>query len=187
MLEHLVRRLIGGALTFFLAAFVLYTLLMYTPAGPPDIINPPPRFDAERYSTLMTNAFELDKPWPLSFLAYMYDPGETTDIIRGKAYTKGIQMRLLGAEISGSGLVTGDFGRSILIAKQVPVMEVYGPGLDLLFAVLLGMVLTFGYAATVQRAGRLAPYAQHPPSRTVGPLSCLPIDAAGVALQGRRF
>ena len=147
---HPLRQFIDGIITFFLAALALYTLLIYTPTGPPDVLNPPPRFESERHN-LMTNTFELDKPWPLNFLAYMFDPGETTDVVFGKTYSKGIRVRLFGGDVSGSGILTGDFGRSFALALQVPATDMYGRGFDLLFAALLGLVLTFGYVATVQR------------------------------------
>jgi ABC-type dipeptide/oligopeptide/nickel transport system permease component len=151
MLAYLLRQLTGGVVRLFLAAFVTYTALMYTPAGPPYVIMHPPRFASEGHVELTIERFELDKPWPLNFLAYLYDPGETTEVVFGKTYPKGIQVQLFGLGTSGSGILTGDFGRSLVIAKQVPVADMYGRGFDLLFAVLLGMVLTFGYVAIVQR------------------------------------
>lgn len=151
MLGHLLRQLTGGVVRLFLAAFVTYTVLMYTPAGSRDVVIHPPRFASEGYVALTIERFELDKPWPLNFLAYLYEPGETTEVVFGKTYPKGMQVQLFGVGISGSGILTGDFGRSLVIAKHVPVTDMYGSGFDLLFAVLLGMVLTFGYVATVQR------------------------------------
>jgi hypothetical protein len=187
MLGHLLRQLVGGTITFCLAAFVLYTGMIYGPNPSPDFVRPAPRYEVQRLIASIINTFELDKPWPLNFLAYMFDPGENTDVIGKETYPKGVRVSVLGMEISGSGVVTGDLGRSITIERNTPVVDIIGPGLYLAFASVISLILTFTYIAAVQRAGRPAPYSPHPPLRTVAYLSRLSLDPAGAAFQGRRF
>ncbi|HVF99271.1 MAG TPA: hypothetical protein VND68_05495 [Chloroflexia bacterium] len=187
MLAHLLRQFTGGIVTFFLAAFVLYTAILYAPTASPDIVRPTPRPDFDRYIASARNTFELDKPWPLNFLAYMFDPNETTDVIGSVTYPKGVRVSVLGMEISGSGVVTGDLGRSITIARNMPVIDIIGPGLYLAFASVISLLLTFTYVAAVQRAGRPALYSPHPPPHRVAYVSRLAIEPAGAAFLGRRF
>ncbi|HEX8220798.1 MAG TPA: hypothetical protein VF914_16525 [Chloroflexia bacterium] len=143
MARHFIRLAMSGVATFLAATCFLYTLLMYTPTGPPYVGSQPPSIEAEPYS--------LDKPWPVSFLAYMFNPSEITEIVGRETYPKGLHISLLGWDINGSGLLTADFGRSIFLARGVPVLEVYGPGLYFMFACLFSLMVTFGYVATVQR------------------------------------
>jgi hypothetical protein len=135
----------------------------------------------------ITDAFELDKPWPLNFLAYMFEPGETTDVVGKEAYPKGVRVSVAGMEISGSGVITGDFGRSITIARNMPVMDMLGPAIYLAFASVLALIVTFTFVASLQRVGRPTSYSWQPLARTVTCVSRLPLDPAGAALQGRRF
>lgn len=155
-----VFRAIHGALALILALLTLYTLLLYSPGAPQDQIStgrgPGP-------AELTVDTYELDKPWPVSFLAYLFDPGETVETVNIDRYTsvtvpKGIHVSILGTRIEGSGLATGDFGRSWQLAKRDPVMNVYGPGLDLALAFMVSMIVTFMYVARVQRIGSPTPY-----------------------------
>ncbi|HET6314718.1 MAG TPA: hypothetical protein VFH60_12860 [Chloroflexia bacterium] len=79
---------------------------------------------------------------------------------RNEVEAKGVDVDLAGLQIRGSGILTGDFGYSVAMAKGTLALDVYGRGFDLAFAVLLGMVLTFGYVATVQRLGVRGGYAK---------------------------
>ncbi|MDQ5823834.1 MAG: hypothetical protein M3441_06415 [Chloroflexota bacterium] len=160
MLGYFVRRLVGGVLTLLLALLAIYSTLLY-PSDWYSYIEVHRR--GPSIAELTMDAFELEKPWPVSFLAYLFDPGETVDTVyisayRSETYPKGIHVSILGEEIEGSGLTTGDFGRSFQIAKNDLVMDVYGPGLDVALAFMVSMIITFMYVATVQRIGRPTPY-----------------------------
>lgn len=187
MLAHLLRQFVGGTVTFCLAAFVFYTGMIYGPNPSPEFVRPTSRYEVQRFIASITIAFELDKPWPLNFLAYMFEPGETTDVVGTETYPKGVKVSMLGMEISGSGVVTGDLGRSLTIDRNTPVIALLGPGLYLAFASILSLILTFTYVAAVQRAGRPALYSSHLPSRAVAYVSRLSLDPAGAAFQGKRF
>ncbi len=163
MLRYFIRRLIGGAITFFLAVCLLYTTLLNMPLASPDTsIHRPPVTEVgiRLWLKSYVDTFELDRAWPLSFAAYLFDPGETTEIdtLSGKTFPKGLQVSILGMEIAGSGLLTGDFGRSLAVSRGEPVMGMMGPGLDVALALLISLIVTFMYVATIQRVGRPAPY-----------------------------
>lgn len=163
MLAYFVRRLLGGALTFLLAVCLLYTTLLNMPPASPDSSIPHRPITAIGLRLLIksyVDTFELDRPWPLNFAAYLFDPSETTetDTLSGKTYPKGLQISILGMEIGGSGLLTGDSGRSLGVSRGEPVMDVMGPGLHYVLALLFSLMFTFMYVATVQRVGRPSPY-----------------------------
>ena len=157
MLAHLVRQLLGGVVTLLLATFTVSTLLFYilTLLDVPSMRTPPPETHPTRAEII---AFELDKPWPINLLAYLFDPGETTELIDNQVRAKGVDTMIFGIEVKGSGLLTGDFGRSIIIAKGKSALDFYGPGLRTLLATLLALIVTFAYVAVVQRMGSPTPY-----------------------------
>ncbi|HEX8597137.1 MAG TPA: hypothetical protein VF952_01310 [Chloroflexia bacterium] len=177
-------RAISGALALLLALFAFYTVLLYTPGGPQDMIathGPSP-------GELLADMYELDKPWPVSFLAYMFDPSETVETVNIDRYTsvtvpKGIHVSILGAKIEGSGLATGDFGKSFQLSRGDPVMDVYGPGLDVALALVISLIVTFMYVAMVQRIGRPAPYITRQP-RTSAYTLRRSLDPASFSLKG---
>lgn len=173
MLGYLVRRLMGGVLTFFLATFVMYTTILYMPKGQTNV-NPQGRPLTERQVLALienvTDTFELDRPWPDNFLAFLFDPGEMSEVgvFSGKTYPKGLQVSVLGIGIEGSGLLTGDFGRSLSVSIGDRVIDLYGPGLDLAFAFAISLTVTFMYVATVQRVGSSTPYIKRRQSANTG-------------------
>ena len=158
-------RAIRGALALILALFTLYTVLLYTPGAPQHSIS---TSHGPSLAELTVDMYELDKPWPVSFLAYMFDPSETVETVNIDRYTsvtvpKGIHVSILGTRIEGSGLATGDFGKSFQISRGDPVIDMYGPGLDVALALVISLVVTFVYVATVQRIGKPAPYLSRQP------------------------
>lgn len=163
MLGYFVRRLVGGVLTFLLAAFLMYTTFLYMPhslTGPSIPHRPTTAIGIRLLIKSYVDTFELDRPWPLSFAAYLFDLGETTetDTLSGKTYPKGLRISILGMEIGGSGLLTGDSGRSLVVSRGEPVMDMIGPGLHYVLALLFSLMFTFMYVATVQRVGRPSPF-----------------------------
>jgi peptide/nickel transport system permease protein len=58
--------------------------------------------------------YKVDQPWPLSFFLWLFDPRETgvTTTLDGQEVSRGIDVNILGVHIKGSGILTGDFGRS---------------------------------------------------------------------------
>jgi peptide/nickel transport system permease protein len=57
--------------------------------------------------------YKLDRPWPLSFLAWLYDPSDTTQLDGNlQVVPKGIDITIGDIHLVGSGLLTGDLGTS---------------------------------------------------------------------------
>lgn len=169
MARHLVRLAVGGTSSLLAATFVLYHLLVYSPGGAVDrttgvvrlreamsqsastLVNMRP-FEGTSLSHPFEGAYHLYMPWPHNYTTWLLDPWDTMQLNdRNELEARGVDVDLGGLQIRGSGILTGHLGNSVLLARGTPVLDMYGRGFDLLFAVLLGMVLTFGYVATVQR------------------------------------
>jgi hypothetical protein len=162
MVAYFVRRLVGGIFTLFLVSFVLYSATM------------PVLLDIARwglggsgcrsllcYREWLVRVVKADRPWPLNYLAWMFDPTDysTQQTYDPRTVTPGIDLTIGSIQIKGSGLLTGDFGESWLIERGTPVLDVFGPGLGELLlgmstAILLLMAVAFG-----QRLRRPPPYA----------------------------
>jgi hypothetical protein len=118
-------------------------------------------FEGTSLSHPFESAYHLYMPWPHNYTTWLLDPWDTMQLNdRNEPEAKGVDVDLGGLRIRGSGIVTGEFGYSVLLARGTPAMDVYGRGFGLAFAVLLGMVLTFAYVATVQRLGVRGGYAR---------------------------
>jgi len=133
MTTYLIRRFFQSFIFIFLAAFTVYTVLvMLMPDGPyyrythfttdlpfPQVVQGPKELE-DRY--------ELDKPWPLNFLSWLYDPSDTTttyvNLNSGNVEERpiGIDIAIGDFHVRGSGILTGDFGTSASYARtNVPV------------------------------------------------------------------
>src|SRR5947209_20403265 len=123
MAMYIVRRTIQGIFVLFLSTFLIYSILMITPGGPQDQINSirsgsPNRIVSQSYIDAITKAYKLDRPYPLNYLSWLFDPTDTTTINSdNQEVPKGLDISILGWRIKGSGVLTLDFGNSISIAK----------------------------------------------------------------------
>ena len=71
-------------------------------------------------------AYKLDKPWPLNFFVWLFDPSDTStqgynDQNQPVVIAKGINVNIFGWHVQGSGILTGDFGLSVNYLDNVPV------------------------------------------------------------------
>lgn len=171
MARHFVRLAIGGIVSLLAATCVLYHLLVYSPGGAIDEITGVVRLrealsqkpdkrvgtrpiDGTSLRHPFEGAYHLYKPWPYNYMTWLLDPLDTRQVNdRNEVEAKGVDVDLAGLQIRGSGILTGDLGYSVAMAKGTLALDVYGRGFGLAFAVLLGLVVTFGYVATVQRLG----------------------------------
>ncbi|MDQ3927767.1 MAG: ABC transporter permease [Chloroflexota bacterium] len=130
MAVYLIRRLMQGLLILVLSNFLIYTIMVASPGGPlyqfweiqhgRKDINP-------KLVESMLKAHKLDSPYPLSYLRWLFDPSDTTELNgRNEEAHKGLDIRIGDLHIEGSGLLTGNFGRSLMIAKGLPVTEMVG-------------------------------------------------------------
>jgi peptide/nickel transport system permease protein len=156
MAGYLFRRLLQSVLFLTLAALVIYTVLVVVmPGGPKAEYDSLSRGAAAdqlegyfqaRYETVKTQ-YKLDKPWPLSFLAWLFDPADTTEFDGNfDVVPKGIDLNLFGLRLQGSGILTGSFGKSTSYAQGVPVAELIGDRWDhtvllIIYSLLLTVVV----------------------------------------------
>ena len=152
-----VWRLLRGAITWFAAAFVIFTLLMYVPGGVVSRVEPGlGRHDGTGRVLHVIRTYELDKPWPLNYLAWMFDPADTERLDGATLYIvpEGVGFTVLGLPIKGSGVLTGDVGSSLGVAPYTPVFQVYGLHFGVLLAITLEPALLLMLIAFLQRMGR---------------------------------
>lgn len=169
MTTYIIRRLLQGIVVLFLSSFMIYSLLILTPGGPKDqiaqLINqsvngkPVNRNLIDYY----TKIYGLDKPYPLNYLLWLFDPAKTTETsynIKGNSNTKSIGVDIFG--IKGSGILTGDLGKSVKIDLNKPVVDLIGQrlgntlalmGLSILISILVA--LPIGIISAIRQYSRL--------------------------------
>jgi len=129
MTTYVIRRLSQGVVVLFLSTFVIYSILILTPGGPRDQIN---QMKAESAggkpvnTTLIkyyTALYGLDKPYPLNYLLWLFDPSKTSETVydaNNTPTTRPIGINLFGV-IKGDGVLTGDLGTSVQVDVKKPV------------------------------------------------------------------
>ncbi|MFL5734233.1 MAG: ABC transporter permease [Chloroflexia bacterium] len=131
MTTYIVRRIVQGILVLVASSFVVYSLLIFTPGGPWDQVNSRSgeggRPIPARVLAQLIKTYKLDKPYPVNYLVWLFDPEDTTEI-KGldQVVPKGIDLTVGNWHIKGSGILTGDFGRSVSIAKGLYVRDMIG-------------------------------------------------------------
>lgn len=133
MTLYLLRRITQSILFIILAWLTVYTVLVYVmPSGPAREYsalkqdtweqpepprgfqpNPPDIPTSDVRTRELESDFALNRPWPLSFVFWLFDPEDVTriDHENGEAVVpKGIDLSIAGWRIKGSGILTGDFG-----------------------------------------------------------------------------
>lgn len=94
------------------------------PGGGGTFIDTTPLLTVRNYE----EAYSLDKPWPFSFFAWLYDPNDTTYITR-RAYQvlpKGLDINIGGLHITGDGMLVGGWGISEALRPGMQVRDVIG-------------------------------------------------------------
>jgi hypothetical protein len=180
MLTHFVR-LIGWGLTkLALCSVAIYSLLIYFPGPPPNPSREDPCAYAHdhascvasglRFAEQIAHSWGSDRPWPLSYVAWLFDPSDTTyfeyktderwDIKypTDNEISKGINITIGSIRIEGSGVLTGDFDTSINIDLGTPVSQVIGPGIGEMFTFLTTLITALMAVVVVQRWRRPQPY-----------------------------
>jgi ABC-type dipeptide/oligopeptide/nickel transport system permease component len=174
MVAYFVRRLVGGAIMLVAAWLVIYSALVYVPGGPLTPIregcftctpSSPRALKAQNERHL-----KLDKPWPISYFMYLFD---TRDCCiddfdnperssAGLIEHRGISISVNGVPIAGRGALTGDFGDSLIIERDTPVTDLFGPGLGELLLVVTAAIFLLMAIAVAQRLRRPPPYTLTP-------------------------
>ena len=160
MLSYFTRRLAGGVFALLVATFIFHSLIAYATTGimARCMLHKssfhPPRSDVLLCQRI-ERQYELDKPWAMSYLLWMFDPVDTLRLdLNNYLVRKGIDFTVLDFHVQGSGLLTGDFGESHWVAARIPALQVYGIHLPTLLALTLVPSLALMLLATLQRRGR---------------------------------
>jgi peptide/nickel transport system permease protein len=132
MTTYIIRRFLQSVLFIAVGALTVYTVVVVLmPFGPkflydrtierframaPDFPGTPrsPETDA------LIAAYKIDKPWPLNFAYWLFDPNDTTQRVplTDQVVPKGIDVHIGGFRLKGSGILTGDLGISRLIGRD---------------------------------------------------------------------
>lgn len=139
MTTYLIRRSIEGFVVLVAASFLIYSILVLSPGGPLAQVNfecassgrqcPSPS-DICR----LQRAYKLDKPWPLNYLTWMFDPNDISKLDgNNNLVPKGVDITL--PEVSLGPLHLGGPTKSepltkcdALIGVQKPSDPNPGPG-----------------------------------------------------------
>ncbi len=171
MLTYLIRRILQTIIFVILASLLIYTVLvMMMPDGPRDTydkIKQDPSYAFGHFLPIETqvatfnpiqdleHVYKLDKPWPLNFFVWLFDPSDTTTNTYNAqntavTLTKGIDLNIFGWHMRGSGILTGDFGISVGYIDNTPVSDVLGArwlntfllmGCALVLALIVGVLI----------------------------------------------
>jgi peptide/nickel transport system permease protein len=160
MLGYLLNRLLQSIIFIFLAALAVYTVLVHLmPGGVKGRYQMEMSFhemaglteeevlssgDTGVYAVRLAKQYKLNEPWPLNYLLWLFDSNDTTQLNEFyEEVPKGLNVDLLGLKLRGSGILTGDIGRSEGIASGVSVMELLGDRWDhTALLVLYSLVIT---------------------------------------------
>ena len=168
MTTYLIRRSIEGFFVLALASFLIYTILVLAPGGPLDSIKfasggsgrqPLTTADVDRLKKL----YKLDKPWPINYLVWLFDPSDTTTLNdQDEVVAKGVNINVGPIHIQGSGIINGDLGRSIVRERGRPVTDVIGAriGQTLILmsaALILSLLIAFpiGIISAIRQYSKL--------------------------------
>src|SRR4051794_3482338 len=155
MTTYIIRRLLQGVVVLFLASFMIYSILILTPGGPKDQIARLKNEAVNGHPTnpklieIYTKLYGLDKPYPINYLVWLFDPNKTADVqydIQGNPVVMSRGIDIFG--IKGSGVLTGDLGNSVSIDVDKPVLNLMGQrigntlilmGLSTLLSIILAL------------------------------------------------
>jgi peptide/nickel transport system permease protein len=170
---YLVRR-VAQSLGFILVAWLLiYTVLvLWMPGGPGQtyqaIVSGNPGDGQFPFQAVgLAQRYKLDKPWPVGFFLWLFDPSDTTQFVNDEngntlQVPKGIDLRIGDLHITGSGILTWDLGFTASVGRDAPVGELIGErwlntlvlvGSSILLAVLVA--LPVGIISAVRQRSRL--------------------------------
>jgi peptide/nickel transport system permease protein len=168
MTTYLIRRAIEGLFVIILASFFIYSILTLAPGGPLDQIKfstggsgrPP---ISQSVIDNLKRLYKLDKPWPINYLVWLFDPEETTQLNdQNEVVPKGIDVTIGSLRIQGSGVINGDFGESMIIQRGQPATKVMGEriGKTLILmtsALLIALLIAFpvGIISALRQYSRL--------------------------------
>jgi ABC-type dipeptide/oligopeptide/nickel transport system permease component len=176
MIIYFARKLVSGFLSFFALTFLLHTMFhssieAFLDKSRSQISSccrgSPPKPKTYPFD-LPISQYHLDRPFPTAYFLWLFDPSEPKTANSKRASVQSfhsLNVSILGYQVRGSGLLTGDLGKSSIVARGQPIFDLSNVDLlDLFLRLILpGMVI-----ATLQRIGH-RPYS-HVPYRPEIPL-----------------
>src|SRR5205823_103510 len=103
MTTYVIRRVLQGVVVLFLSSFMIFSILILTPGGPADTVKQlrTQRIGGKPVNPQLidyyTKLYGLDKPYPLNYFLWLFDPSKSTDTtydIQGNSTTKSIGIDL---------------------------------------------------------------------------------------------
>ncbi len=173
MLAYFVRRLLGGVVTWLLASFLFYSLLVSPSIPGPEapryvdrpFTSPEGIAEAQKFLRAYEARYGLDKPWPLNYLAWLFNPngasGQTLIFPGGEVTSVHLSAETLG--FVHSGILVGDFGDSLAVEPGTPVLTAYGINLPLFLSFISATLFSSMLVVALQRRGRPPLYDFTPP------------------------
>ncbi|MEO8286837.1 MAG: hypothetical protein ABI670_10425 [Chloroflexota bacterium] len=162
MLAYFVRRWVEGLVALLAMTFVLYALLVYLPswiipAGSylshwrlVDYYIEPP------YLSQLTIDSPHREPWPNNYVTWLFDPRQTWQLANNNFtdYRQmGINVRIGKLSLQGSGILTGDFGRSYHLARGQSTLSLMGPSFWVWNLLIISLALPGMAFVLLQRIG----------------------------------
>jgi hypothetical protein len=161
MIIYFAHKLLGALFSIFALTFLLHTMFQSSLEAFLDKsrsqISSCCRGSSSRPKTYPfdypISQYHLDQPFPTAYFLWLFDPSvpKTNDRRRASEQTsKSLSVSILGYQVRGSGLLTGDLGISSIVARGQPTLDLSNVDLlDLFLRLILpGMVI-----ATLQRIG----------------------------------
>lgn len=148
MTLYIIRRFFQTFLFIFLAWLAIYTVLVYfmssgpnaqynaisqrindpanatpRPTANPNVVGPGAgRVDETEDQVALdtlNRSYGVGHPWPISFFAWLFDPSDTVEYDNNNnPVPKGLDAYLGGLHVTGSGILTGDFGYTHVTARS---------------------------------------------------------------------
>src|SRR5215204_397368 len=156
MTTYLIRRSLQGLLVLIMSSVIIYFLLGQMPGSPVSAL----RAANERITLKQIKDLEhlmgWDKPWYERYFRWLFDPDKTRPI------DNPINIQIGDLKIAGAGFLTGNWGRSLTVAKGSPVIDQIRYRLPntlilMVSSILLSMLIAFpiGVLSAVRQYSKL--------------------------------
>lgn len=140
-MAYLIKLYLRGVAHLAIASLLIYSIVVYVPGGPKDAYNelrlcmPFCRGSGGYTTRQLEVAFHVDKPWPLSYAAWLYNAKMPPDD------PVSTEVKMPSMHTVNTSILTGDLGYSWHIFYNTPVASVLGIGPWSLPLILLAVTL----------------------------------------------
>jgi peptide/nickel transport system permease protein len=134
MTTYLIRRSLQGLVVLFVSTVLIYFLLAQVPGSPASALRADPKIPKKRIEEL-NHLMGWDKPWYTRYFTWLFDPDKTSPA------DNPIDISIGDFHIQGAGFLTGNWGKSITVAKGQPVIDQIKSRLPNTLVLMLSSVL----------------------------------------------